>query len=130
MSSEPWIWISKVCYFCFLLLRDKTDNVRSSQFEVCGSYRVHTSEHARLLSSQTTLLRANRPSTTLLAKQASGLTFQIDISEAQMFIIDVALYIASYNGSTQVASLLQAFESFNIAVTLPGLKTGLSCCRK
>jgi hypothetical protein len=80
---------------------------------------------ARLLSSRITLLRVNRPSTTLLAKQASSFTFQTNISDAQMFIIDVALNIAGYSGSTEVASLLQAFESLNIAVTLPGLKTNL-----
>jgi hypothetical protein len=39
--------------------------------------------------------------------------------------VDVALNIAGYSGSTQVASLLQAFESLNISVTLPGLKTNL-----
>ena len=39
--------------------------------------------------------------------------------------LDVALNIAGYSGSTQVASLLQAFESLNIGATLPGLKQDL-----
>ena len=80
---------------------------------------------ARLLSSRTTLLRVNKPSTTLLAKQASSFTFQTDLARLKCLFIDVALNIAGYSGSTEVASLLQAFESLNIAVTLPGLKTNL-----
>lgn len=39
--------------------------------------------------------------------------------------IDVELAIAGFSGSTQVASLLPAFESLNITATLPGLKSSL-----
>ena len=35
------------------------------------------------------------------------------------------LDIAGYGGSTNVASLLPAFESLNISATLPALKTSL-----
>ncbi|KAG1812612.1 uncharacterized protein BJ212DRAFT_460083 [Suillus subaureus] len=38
---------------------------------------------------------------------------------------DVELNIVGYSGSTQVASLLEAFESMNITVTLPGLNSSL-----
>ncbi|KAG2131418.1 uncharacterized protein EDB93DRAFT_1255529 [Suillus bovinus] len=38
---------------------------------------------------------------------------------------DVELNIVGYSGSTQVASLLQAFESMNITATLPGLNSSL-----
>jgi hypothetical protein len=38
---------------------------------------------------------------------------------------DVALDIAGFDGSTEVASLLKAFKSLNIPVTLPALKTRL-----
>ena len=38
---------------------------------------------------------------------------------------DTALTIAGYSSSSNVASLLQAFESLNISVVLPGLKTQL-----
>ncbi|KAF8524806.1 hypothetical protein BU17DRAFT_84312 [Hysterangium stoloniferum] len=38
---------------------------------------------------------------------------------------DVLLGISGYSGSTNVSSLLQAFESVNISATLPGLKTSL-----
>ena len=33
--------------------------------------------------------------------------------------------IAGYNESTKIAPLLQAFETINLNVTLPGLKTDL-----
>lgn len=39
--------------------------------------------------------------------------------------IDVDIAITGFNGSTQVDSLLPAFERLNITTTLPGLKTGL-----
>jgi hypothetical protein len=38
---------------------------------------------------------------------------------------DVELNIVGYSGSTQVASLLEAFESMNITTTLPGLNSSL-----
>ncbi|KAG1896026.1 uncharacterized protein F5891DRAFT_1165745 [Suillus fuscotomentosus] len=38
---------------------------------------------------------------------------------------DVELNIVGYSGSTQVASLLEAFESMNITATLPGLNSSL-----
>ncbi|KAG5653629.1 hypothetical protein H0H81_011855 [Sphagnurus paluster] len=38
---------------------------------------------------------------------------------------DVQLQIAGYDGSTKVASLVEAFKTLNIDVTLPGLKTSL-----
>ncbi|KAG1851680.1 hypothetical protein F4604DRAFT_1933963 [Suillus subluteus] len=38
---------------------------------------------------------------------------------------DVELNIVGYSGSTQVASLLEAFESMNITVMLPGLNSSL-----
>lgn len=38
---------------------------------------------------------------------------------------DVDVTIAGYGGSTQVASLLQAFETLNISVVLPGLNSSL-----
>ncbi|KAG1761975.1 hypothetical protein EDD22DRAFT_893760 [Suillus occidentalis] len=38
---------------------------------------------------------------------------------------DVQLNIVGYSGSTQVASLLEAFESMNITATLPGLNSSL-----
>jgi len=38
---------------------------------------------------------------------------------------DVELNIVGYSGSTQVPSLLEAFESMNITVTLPGLNSSL-----
>lgn len=38
---------------------------------------------------------------------------------------DVPLKIAGYSNSTDIASLLEAFESLNIDVVLPGLKTPL-----
>jgi hypothetical protein len=38
---------------------------------------------------------------------------------------DVSLNIAGYSQSTNVASLLQAFETLNISVVLPGLKSSL-----
>ncbi|KAG6813669.1 hypothetical protein H0H92_008517 [Tricholoma furcatifolium] len=38
---------------------------------------------------------------------------------------DVELQIAGFSGSTDVASLVQAFETLNISVILPGLKTNL-----
>ena len=38
---------------------------------------------------------------------------------------DTALIIAGFSSSSNVASLLQAFESLNISVVLPGLKTQL-----
>lgn len=38
---------------------------------------------------------------------------------------DVQLTIAGFNGSTQIPSLAQAFNSLHINVTLPALKTNL-----
>ncbi|KAG2032054.1 hypothetical protein BDR03DRAFT_1015605 [Suillus americanus] len=38
---------------------------------------------------------------------------------------DMELNIVGYSGSTQVASLLEAFESMNITATLPGLNSSL-----
>ena len=38
---------------------------------------------------------------------------------------DVELNIVGYSESTQVASLLEAFESVNITATLPGLNSSL-----
>lgn len=38
---------------------------------------------------------------------------------------DVKLNIVGYSGSTQVPSLLEAFESMNITVMLPGLNSSL-----
>jgi len=42
-----------------------------------------------------------------------------------MLFVDVELTIAGFDGSTQIASLLQAFESLSLNVTLPALKTNL-----
>lgn len=39
--------------------------------------------------------------------------------------IDVELSISGFSGSTQVESLLYAFESLNITATLPGSKSSL-----
>ncbi|KAH8979124.1 hypothetical protein EDB92DRAFT_1821158 [Lactarius akahatsu] len=38
---------------------------------------------------------------------------------------DSVITIAGYHGSTKISSLLQAFETINLNVTLPGLKTNL-----
>lgn len=38
---------------------------------------------------------------------------------------DVEIAIVGYDNSTQVQSLLPAFESLNITTTLPGLKSSL-----
>jgi hypothetical protein len=38
---------------------------------------------------------------------------------------DSSVTIAGYNESTKIAPLLQAFETINLNVTLPGLKTDL-----
>lgn len=40
-------------------------------------------------------------------------------------VTDVELAIVGFSGSTQVASLLPAFESLNITATLPGLNSSL-----
>lgn len=50
---------------------------------------------------------------------SNTLGFELD------FISDVELAIAGFSGSTQVDSLLSAFESLNITATLPGLKSSL-----
>ena len=39
--------------------------------------------------------------------------------------VDVELIITGFSGSTQVDSLLLAFQSLNITTTLPGLKSSL-----
>lgn len=40
-------------------------------------------------------------------------------------VSDVQLVIAGFDGSTEMASLVDAFKSIDIQVTLPGLKTDL-----
>ena len=96
----------------------------SSQFEVYP-YIVWTSPFKSSLPyRQTTARRAPKPSTTLSAKQVRLLCLRM-IYQLHSLSTDVALNIAGYSGSTEIASLLQAFESLNISVTLPGLKTNL-----
>ena len=40
-------------------------------------------------------------------------------------LTDVQLTIAGFNESTQIASLVEAFETLKLDVILPGLKTNL-----
>ena len=40
-------------------------------------------------------------------------------------VLDVEIAITGYEGSTQVESLIPAFESLNITTILPGLNTSL-----
>jgi hypothetical protein len=50
---------------------------------------------------------------------------RIHIAQLLIFRTDSLVTIAGYNESTKIAPLLQAFETINLNVTLPGLKTDL-----
>ena len=72
--------------------------------------------------SLTIALKVEKFWTILLGRRVSKIS---KIDTIVDMSIDSLITIAGYNESTKIAPLLQAFETINLTVTFPGLKTDL-----
>jgi hypothetical protein len=88
-------------------------------------YRLCPPLPANRVYSPTAHPRACRHSVSSLAVKVCLKSLFLFLREGIIGWLDVELSIVGYSGSTQVASLLEAFESMNITATLPGLNSSL-----